>query len=99
MPCAHVSNRRCTAPSATLYLLGCATAATAIRVGCQYVLTQHPMPLLLSPQVPAWATAAMLDYVFTDDRRAIWDNNGGNDFHTLLKEYASGAPFAVVGYL
>lgn len=40
--------------------------------------------------MPAWATAAMLDYVFTDDRRAIWDNNGGNDFHTLLKEYASG---------
>lgn len=42
-------------------------------------------------QVPAWATAAMLDYVFTDDRRAVWDNNGGRDFHTLLKEYASGA--------
>ncbi|PRW39290.1 Soluble starch synthase chloroplastic amyloplastic isoform A [Chlorella sorokiniana] len=41
-------------------------------------------------EVPAWATAAMLDYVFTDDRRAIWDNNGGRDFHTLLKEYASG---------
>lgn len=41
-------------------------------------------------QVPAWATAAMLDYVFTDDRRAVWDNNGGRDFHTLLKEYASG---------
>ena len=33
----------------------------------------------------------MLDYVFTDDRRALWDNNGGTDFHTLLKEYASGA--------
>lgn len=40
--------------------------------------------------MPAWATAAMLDYVFTDDRRAVWDNNGGRDFHTLLKEYASG---------
>lgn len=42
-------------------------------------------------QVPAWATAAMLDYVFTDDRRAVWDNNRGTDFHTLLRDYASGA--------
>ncbi len=48
-----------------------------------------PVPFLFI-QVPAWATAAMLDYVFTDDRRAVWDNNGGRDFHTLLKEYASG---------
>jgi hypothetical protein len=32
----------------------------------------------------------MLDYVFSDDRRAIWDNNGGKDFHTLLQNPASG---------
>ena len=32
----------------------------------------------------------MLDYVFSDDRRAVWDNNRGGDFHTLLKNYASG---------
>lgn len=49
-----------------------------------------PVGQWVGAEVPAWATAAMLDYVFTDDRRAVWDNNGGRDFHTLLKEYASG---------
>ena len=32
----------------------------------------------------------MLDYVFSDDRQAIWDNNGGKDYHTLVAEPASG---------
>lgn len=50
----------------------------------------RPPAPLASPQVPAWATAAMLDYVFTDDRRSVWDNNKGTDFHTLLTTYASG---------
>lgn len=43
-------------------------------------------------QVPAWNTAAMLDFVFTDDRRAMWDNNNGRDYHTLLRNPASGEP-------
>ncbi|KAL4419296.1 hypothetical protein ABPG77_001628 [Micractinium sp. CCAP 211/92] len=41
-------------------------------------------------EVPAWNTAAMLDFVFTDDRRAMWDNNNGRDYHTLLRNPASG---------
>jgi hypothetical protein len=49
-----------------------------------------PPPFPLYRQVPAWNTAALLDYVFSDDRRSIWDNNGGRDYHTLLKNPASG---------
>jgi hypothetical protein len=56
-------------------------------------VAQYKLPATgtwLGAEVPAWNTAALLDYVFTDDRRAIWDNNGGIDFHTLLPKYATG---------
>jgi hypothetical protein len=56
-------------------------------------VAQYKLPATgtwLGAEVPAWNTAALLDYVFTDDRRAIWDNNGGTDFHTLLPKYATG---------
>ena len=44
----------------------------------------------MGAEVAAWNTAATLDFVFADDRRALWDNNAGADYHTLLASPASG---------
>jgi hypothetical protein len=43
-----------------------------------------------SVQVPVWNTAALLDFTFSDEDLRKWDTNGGAEFHTPVKNAASG---------
>ncbi|GAB4813944.1 hypothetical protein N2152v2_000990, partial [Parachlorella kessleri] len=43
-----------------------------------------------SAAVPVWSTAAVLDFVFSDERQTGWDNGGGFDYHTLVVKAPTG---------
>ena len=41
-------------------------------------------------ELPVWATAAVLDIVFSDEAGVRWDNNGGRDFHSGVRDPPTG---------
>lgn len=43
-----------------------------------------------SVQVPVWKTAGIVDFVFSNSACTVWDNNGGKDYHTVVRNAASG---------
>lgn len=53
---------------------------------------RHKLPAgdWYSCEVPIWSTAVALDMVFTDERRAMWDNNEMRDFHSPISNAATG---------